>query len=76
MYPKLGKWEGFQIHKPRLDTSRDWKAAYGLECIRIWKRCLDHLEQTGEELDCHYPTEEEFREARKAFNKKSIYKGG
>ena len=66
--------EGYQITKPYLDTSHDWRAAYGLECIRIWKECVRHLERTGQELNLHYPTEEEFREARRAFNRRSIYR--
>jgi hypothetical protein len=68
------KNSGFRIFHPPVYVD-DWRAAYGLECIRIWKEAVAHLENTGEELDVYYPTEKEFREMRKELVRKRIYDG-
>lgn len=60
---------GYRIFKPPIRTDRDWRVAYGLECIAIWKEAMREKEATGIDPAPHFPTEEEFREARRQFGK-------
>lgn len=66
---------GFRKFTPHYYVD-DWRAAYGLECIRIWRECIEYRERTGKELDAYYPTEDEFRAARRAFSRRSLWAGG
>ena len=56
---------GYRTYSPtsRSKTgSLDWKALYGLYCIKIWNEDKAVFERTGEILPDRYPTEERFRE--------------
>ena len=63
--------DGFSIVPINARYDHDWKAAYGLELIRITKEAEEIEQATGAVVEVYYPTEEEFRMARKAFHKGS-----
>jgi hypothetical protein len=56
--------DGFSRHGIRVLIDHSWKAAYGLELIRINKEADMVTELTGKFYQPYYPTEAEFREAR------------
>ena len=66
---------GFRIFSPPIYID-DWRAAYGLECIRIWREAVAYRTATGRELETYFPTEDEFREMRGAVGKKKVLGAG
>jgi len=60
-------YDGFSRLHVRVLIDHSWKAAYGLELIRINAEADKITELTGKFYEPYYPTEEEFKEARRAF---------
>lgn len=65
-------WKGFKIDIARVRIVNDWKAAYGLELIRITKEADELQDIMGVYVEPYYPTEEEFLEARQMAKKGNL----
>ncbi len=67
--------DGYSIIPVTAKYDHDWKVAYGLELLRITREADTLGEVTGTYVEAYYPTEDEFRDARKSFYRDTM-RGG
>lgn len=60
--------DGFGRIELRVRIDNSWKAAYGLELIRINAEADEITKATGKFCQPYYPSEDEFREARRVLD--------